>query len=128
MPVQKLTDAYLRAINPKPRRGTICISDQLTPGLQVRIGARGRKDVSFVYRVLGDPKQKRNRLGWWWDPEDGPVPDYRWVTLDAARTLAAKTREHANKGFDADAWARQPRELKPKPETSPCPLTALKRS
>jgi integrase len=114
MPVQKLTDAYLRGINPKPGRGTICISDQLTPGLQVRIGARGRKDISYVFRVVGDPKQYRRHFGWVWDPDDGPTPDDRWVTLDRARTMAAEIRERAGKGIDWDTFvARKPQPNKP---------------
>jgi integrase len=117
---KKLTTAYLKSIEPRRGRGTVCEPDGTVGGLSIRYGARGHVEFSLVYRFNGYSTQYRRTLGYWWNDDLGPAPSDRWLSLDQARILALQIKEKAFRN-DPELFGSHFTAIVPKPEPPPPP-------
>lgn len=86
----RLTDRFIEALKPPPA-GAIDITDEMTPGLALRITSAGVKGWSFRFRT---PAGKTTRRA---------IGSYPAVRLAAARATASKLRQQVRDGHDVRA-------------------------
>lgn len=82
----KITDQFLR--NQKPAEKRYEISDEIRPGLRLRVAPTGRMTWSYEKRVKGGPKRKHS-LG-----------QYPHVSIKEARKTALEIQVEADAGID----------------------------
>jgi integrase len=90
-----LTDLLIRKLKP-PASRQIEIFDAKAPGLSVRIGASGAKTFFLLYRIKGERKKRRGKLG-----------RYELMSLKAARNVRLEKLALAATGIDPFADTRQ---------------------
>ena len=93
----RLTDRFIEAVSP-PAAGASDTTDEMTPGLALRVTASGVKSWSFRFRTP-DGKTTRRALG-----------SYPAVRLAAARAAAAKLRQQVRDGHDVRAPSLEARQ------------------
>lgn len=95
----RLTDRFIEALKPPPAGSSaIDITDEMTPGLALRITAFGVKSWSFRFRTPAG-KTTRRALG-----------SYPAVRLAAARAAAGKLRQQVRDGHDVRAPSLEARQ------------------
>lgn len=88
----RLTDRFIEALKPPPAGASaVDITDELTPGLALRITSSGVKSWSFRYRNVNGRTTRRG------------IGSYPAIRLAAARTTAAKLRQQVRDGEDVAA-------------------------
>ena len=93
----RLTDRFIEAVSP-PAAGASDTTDEMTPGIALRVTASGVKSWSFRFRTP-DGKTTRRALG-----------SYPAVRLAAARAAAAKLRQQVRDGHDVRAPSLEARQ------------------
>lgn len=90
----KFTDKYIRSLKPT-EGGRLEVSDEVVPGLRMRVTPKGKKSWMFEKRVKGGPKRKHDL---------GRYPD---ISIRQARQLANEIQVEANAGIDRVALRRE---------------------
>lgn len=98
MPTKRLTDQFVDRVAP-PARGRVEYFDAAFPALSLRISQHGHKSWSLFYRVNGNPKLRRYKLG-----------VYPQVKPAKARLLATEILDQVRSGIDPGALKRQARQ------------------
>ena len=62
MPTKRLTDQFVERVS-APVRGRVEYFDAAFPALSLRVSEHGHKSWSLFYRVNGNPKLRRYKLG-----------------------------------------------------------------
>jgi integrase len=96
--VKQLNVKKLEAIKAKAGADYRVEPDGLVGGLMVRYGARGRANFTLAYRLRGEQRQRRVKLGQWWNGEGKPPAGF--LTLQNARAMAVEAKEKAAMGID----------------------------
>jgi integrase len=98
MPIKRLTDQFVERVAP-PARGRVEYFDAAFPALSLRISQHGHKSWSLFYRVIGNPKLRRYKLGV--HPQVKPAK---------ARLLATEILDQVRSGIDPGALKRLARQ------------------
>lgn len=98
MPTKRLTDQFIERV-PPPICGRVEYFDAAFPALSLRVSQHGHKSWSLFYRVNGNPKLRRYKLG-----------IYPQVKPAKARLLAAGILDEVRSGIDPGALKRQARQ------------------
>jgi hypothetical protein len=88
MPTKRLTDQFVERLQP-PSRGRVEYFDAAFPALSLRVSEHGHKAWSIFYRVNGNPKLRRYKLGIF--PHIKPAK---------ARLLATEALDQVRSGVD----------------------------
>jgi integrase len=97
MPTKRLTDQFVERV-PAPARGRVEYFDAAFPALSLRVSEHGHKSWSIFYRVSGNPKLRRYKLG-----------VYPHIKPAKARLLAVDVLDQARSGIDPGALRTQAR-------------------
>jgi integrase len=97
MPTKRLTDQFVERLRP-PARGRVEYFDASFPALSLRVSEHGHKSWSLFYRVDGNPKLRRYKLG-----------IYPQVKPAKARLLAIEVLDQVRSGIDPGALRKQAR-------------------
>jgi hypothetical protein len=97
MPTKRLTDQFVERL-PPPSRGRVEYFDAAFPALSLRVSEHGHKSWSIFYRVNGNPKLRRYKLG-----------IYPQVAPAKARLLAIEVLDQVRSGIDPGAVRKQAR-------------------
>jgi integrase len=95
MPTKRLTDQFVERVAP-PARGRVEYFDAAFPALSLRISQQGHKSWSLFYRVNGNPKLRRYKLG-----------IYPQVKPAKARLLATEALDLVRSGIDPGVLKKQ---------------------
>jgi len=98
MPTKRLTDQFVERL-PAPSRGRVEYFDAAFPALSLRVSEHGHKSWSLFYRVNGNPKLRRYKLG-----------IYPQVKPAKARLLAIEVLDQVRSGIDPGALRKQARQ------------------
>jgi integrase len=102
MPTKRLTDQFVDRV-PPPAHGRVEYFDAAFPALSLRVSEHGHKSWSIFYRVNGNPKLRRYKLG-----------IYPHVKPAKARLLATEVLDQVRSGIDPGALRKRAR-----PDTTP---------
>ncbi len=83
-----LTDLAIQKLKP-PTTGQLEIFDSKAPGLSLRVGSTGAKTFCLTYRLRGERKRRRGKIG-----------RYPEISLSKARSERIDKLAQANKGVD----------------------------
>jgi hypothetical protein len=97
MPTKRLTDQFVERVS-SPSRGRVEYFDAAFPALSLRVSEHGHKSWSIFYRVNGNPKLRRYKLG-----------IYPHIKPAKARLLATEVLDQVRGGIDG-ALRRQARQ------------------
>jgi integrase len=97
MPTKRLTDQFVERV-PSPAHGRVEYFDAAFPALSLRVSEHGHKSWSIFYRVSGNPKLRRYKLG-----------VYPHIKPAKARLLAVEVLDQARSGIDPGALRTQAR-------------------
>jgi integrase len=97
MPTKRLTDQFVERLRP-PAHGRVEYFDAAFPALSLRVSEHGHKSWSLFYRVNGNPKLRRYKLG-----------IYPQVKPAKARLLAIEVLDQVRSGIDPGALRTQAR-------------------
>ena len=98
MPTKRLTDQFVERV-PPPARGRVEYFDAAFPALSLRVSEHGHKSWSIFYRINGNPKLRRYKLG-----------IYPQVKPAKARLLAIEVLDQVRSGIDPGALRKQARQ------------------
>jgi integrase len=98
MPTKRLTDQFVERV-PAPAHGRVEYFDAAFPSLSLRVSEHGHKSWSLFYRVDGNPKLRRYKLG-----------IYPQVKPAKARLLAIEALDQVRSGIDPGALRKQARQ------------------
>jgi integrase len=98
MPTKRLTDQFVERL-PPPSRGRVEYFDAAFPALSLRVSEHGHKAWSIFYRVNGNPRLRRYKLG-----------IYPHIKPAKARLLAIEVLDQVRSGIDPGALRRQARQ------------------
>ena len=98
MPIKRLTDQFVERV-PPPAHGRVEYFDASFPALSLRVSEHGHKSWSLFYRVNGNPKLRRYKLG-----------IYPQVKPAKARLLAIEALDQVRSGIDPGAVRKQARQ------------------
>jgi integrase len=98
MPTKRLTDQFVERV-PPPAHGRVEYFDAAFPALSLRVSEHGHKSWSLFYRVNGNPKLRRYKLG-----------IYPQVKPAKARLLAIEVLDQVRSGIDPGALRKQARQ------------------
>jgi hypothetical protein len=98
MPTKRLTDQFVERLRP-PAHGRVEYFDASFPALSLRVSEHGHKSWSLFYRVNGNPKLRRYKLG-----------IYPQVKPAKARLLAIEALDQVRSGIDPGAVRKQARQ------------------
>jgi integrase len=98
MATKRLTDQFVERV-PPPTRGRVEYFDAAFPALSLRVSEHGHKSWSLFYRVSGNPKLRRYKLG-----------IYPQVKPAKARLLAIEVLDQVRSGIDPGALRKQARQ------------------
>jgi integrase len=98
MPTKRLTDQFVERV-PPPAHGRVEYFDAAFPALSLRVSRYGHKSWSLFYRVNGNPKLRRYKLG-----------IYPQVKPAKARLLAIEALDQVRSGIDPGALRNQARQ------------------
>jgi hypothetical protein len=97
MPTKRLTDQFVERV-PPPSRGRVEYFDAAFPALSLGVSEHGPKSWSIFYRVSGNPRLRRYKLG-----------IYPHIKPAQARLLAIEVLDQVRSGTDPGALRTQPR-------------------
>jgi integrase len=97
MPTKRLTDQFVERLRP-PAHGRVEYFDASFPALSLRVSEHGHKSWSLFYRVNGNPKLRRYKIG-----------IYPQVKPAKARLLAIEVLDQVRSGIDPGALRTQAR-------------------
>ncbi|MGC2077317.1 MAG: integrase arm-type DNA-binding domain-containing protein [Xanthobacteraceae bacterium] len=95
MPTKRLTDQFVERVT-QPGHGRIEYFDAAFPALSLRVSQHGHKSWSLFYRVNGNPKLRRYKLG-----------IYPQVKPAKARLLATEALDLVRSGIDPGTLKKQ---------------------
>jgi hypothetical protein len=98
MPTKRLTDQFVERV-PAPAHGRVEYFDAAFPALSLRVSEHGHRSWSIFYRVNGNPKLRRYKLG-----------IYPQVKPAKARLLAIEVLDQVRSGIDPGALRKQARQ------------------
>jgi integrase len=98
MPTKRLTDQFVERVAP-PVSGRVEYFDAAFPALSLRVSQYGHKSWSIFYRVNGNPKLRRYKLG-----------IYPQVKPAKARLLATEALDQVRSGIDPGALRKRARQ------------------
>jgi integrase len=98
MPTKRLTDQFVERVS-SPSRGRVEYFDAAFPALSLRVSEHGHKSWSLFYRVNGNPKLRRYKLG-----------IYPHIKPAKARLLAIEVLDQVRSGIDPGALRKQARQ------------------
>ena len=98
MPTKRLTDQFVERV-PPPAHGRVEYFDAAFPALSLRVSEYGHKSWSLFYRVNGNPKLRRYKLG-----------VYPHIKPAKARLLAVEVLDQVREGIDPGALRKQARQ------------------
>jgi hypothetical protein len=98
MPIKRLTDQFVERVA-SPASGRVEYFDAAFPALSLRVSQYGHKSWSLFYRVNGNPKLRRHKVGIY--PQVKPVK---------ARLLATEVLDQVRNGIDPGAPKKQARQ------------------
>jgi integrase len=101
MPTRRLTDQFVERVKP-PAKGRISYFDASFPGLEMRHSEFGHKGFYLLYRMPGDPRLRRVKLG-----------IYPHVKPARARVLATEALNKIHAGIDPGAERQRDRGAAP---------------
>jgi integrase len=98
MPIKRLTDQFVERVAP-PASGRVEYFDAAFPALSLRVSQYGHKSWSLFYRVNGNPKLRRHKVG-----------IYPQVKPAKARLLATEVLDQVRNGIDPGRLKKQARQ------------------
>ena len=101
MPTRRLTDQFVERVKP-PARGRISYFDAAFPSLELRHSEHDHKGFYLLYRMRGDPRLRRLKLG-----------IYPHIKPAQARLLATEALDQVHIGIDPGAERKRDRETAP---------------
>jgi integrase len=101
MPRKRLTDQFVERLKP-PAKGRVSYFDASFPGLELQHTAFDRRTWYLLFRMQGDPKLRRVKLG-----------VYPHINPAKARVLATEALDKVHAGTDPSAERKRAREAAP---------------
>jgi hypothetical protein len=99
MPIRRLTDQFVERVAPPAGGRRVDYFDAAFPALSLRVSQYGHKSWSIFYRVYGNPKLRRYKLG-----------VYPQVKPAKARLLATGVLDQVRSGIDPGALRKRARQ------------------